>query len=91
MVAHINRALSQSGERLAANPALTAFHLAGPTLSFEVRQTRAAQLAASCRANGILVGVSSPTLRIRIAPPLTIPADQLKTALKVIEKAAESL
>ena len=90
-IAGINSLLSQAGERLAANPALTAFNLAGPTLSLEVRNSRAAELAAACKANGILVGIGSTGRRIRIAPPITIPTDQLKTALKVIEKVAAPL
>ena len=89
MVAQIHSILSHAGERLAANPRLSSFHLAGPTLSLEVRDEGATKLVDACEQQGVLV--SRGGRRVRIAPPVTIPADQLTNALKVLEKAAKTL
>jgi acetylornithine/succinyldiaminopimelate/putrescine aminotransferase len=88
-IAGVNRVLNQAGERLAANPALSAFHLAGPTLSLEVLDGRAGALVAACEANGVLIGQGGR--RVRIAPPITIALDQLRQALTVLEKAATAI
>jgi len=88
-VAEVHAALSRAGERLAANPRLSAFHLAGPTMSLEVRGGRTGDLVQACQAQGVLIGASAN--RVLIAPPITIPADHLSHALKVLEQAAKSL
>jgi len=90
-VAGINLILSQAGESLAANPSLSAFHLAGPTLSLGVRGARAVALAEACHAHGVLVSVGAGSRRLRVAPPVSIQPDQLTQALKVLKKAATSL
>jgi acetylornithine/succinyldiaminopimelate/putrescine aminotransferase len=90
-IVQLNGILSESGERLAANSRLGAFHLAGPTLSLEVRGQRAGELAAACRARGVLVGVSVDGHRVTVAPPLTISPDQLTNAMNVLELAAGAL
>jgi acetylornithine/succinyldiaminopimelate/putrescine aminotransferase len=89
LVAQIHAALGQAGEKLAANPQLSSFHLAGPTLSLEVRNEGAAKLVNACEERGVLVSMSGR--RVRVAPPLTIALDQLTTALKALEKAARTL
>jgi acetylornithine/succinyldiaminopimelate/putrescine aminotransferase len=91
LVVRIFAALSDSVERLAANPFLSAFNLAGPTLSFAVREARAAELVMACRSRGVLVTAAADGHRIKIAPPLTIPRDQLMNALKTLEQVAEML
>jgi acetylornithine/succinyldiaminopimelate/putrescine aminotransferase len=90
-IAPIYAILSQSGERLAANPNLGAFHLAGPTLSFEVYGQRAAELLAACQARGVLVGAGANGRRIVAAPPLTISGDQLTNSMDILEQAAGAL
>ena len=90
-VAQINLILSQTGEKLAANPCLSAFHLAGPTLSLEVRGARANELVEACRAHGVLLSAGTGGRRLRVAPPLSIQPDQLTIALKVLKKAAGAL
>jgi len=90
-IVQLNGILSESGERLAANSRLGAFHLAGPTLSLEVRGQRAGELAAACRARGVLVGTSVDGHRVIIAPPITISPDQLTNAMNILELAAGAL
>jgi acetylornithine/succinyldiaminopimelate/putrescine aminotransferase len=90
-VAQINLILSQTSESLAANPSLSAFHLAGPTLSLEVREARAEALVEACRAQGVLVSAGVGGRRVRVAPPVSIQPDQLTQALKVLKKAAAAL
>jgi Aminotransferase class-III len=90
-VAQIYGVLSKVGERLAANPGLSDFHLGGPTLSFEVRDRRAEELAVACRARGVLMAASADRRRVMIAPPLTISMDQLNTAMGVLEQATGML
>jgi acetylornithine/succinyldiaminopimelate/putrescine aminotransferase len=90
-VAQINLILSQTCEKLAANPCLSAFHLAGPTLSLEVRDARASELVEGCMAHGVLVSAGVGGRRVRVAPPLSIQPDQLTHALKVLKKAAGAL
>jgi len=90
-VAGINQILSHAGETLAANPSLSAFHLAGPTLSLEVRGARAGVVAEACRAHGVLVSAGAGSRRVRVAPPVSIQPDQLTQALKVLKKAAAAL
>jgi acetylornithine/succinyldiaminopimelate/putrescine aminotransferase len=87
-VAEVNFHLSRAGERLASNSRLTAFHLAGPTLSLEVRDGRAERLLHTCEKRGILIGAIGR--RVVIAPPITIPPDHLTHALKVVEQAANT-
>lgn len=88
-VAQIHLRLSQLGERLAANPVLTAFHLAGPTLSLEVRYGRAGELVRACEEKCVLLGTGGG--RVRVAPPTTIPLEQLTNALTIVEQAAGGL
>ena len=88
-VEQINLALGEVGERLAANPRLSSFHLAGPTLSLEVLNGRAMDLVHACEERCVLVGVRGG--RVRLAPPITIPLEQLASALKVVEQAAVGL
>jgi acetylornithine/succinyldiaminopimelate/putrescine aminotransferase len=87
----INGILGEAGERLAANARLGAFHLAGPTLSLEVRDQRGAELAAACQARGVLLGEGRDGRRVMIAPPLTISSDQLTNAMYVLELVAGEL
>jgi acetylornithine/succinyldiaminopimelate/putrescine aminotransferase len=90
-IAQVHSILSQSCERLAANPSLSDFHLAGPTLSFGVRGERAAKLVKACEARCVLVSAGGGAQRVRVAPPITIPPDQLTHALNILEQAASSL
>jgi acetylornithine/succinyldiaminopimelate/putrescine aminotransferase len=90
-VTQIHSTLSQASERLAANPRLSAFHLAGPTLSLEVRSGRAAQLVQACEERCVLVSAGSRGRRVRVAPPITIPPDQLAHALNLFEQAVNTL
>jgi acetylornithine/succinyldiaminopimelate/putrescine aminotransferase len=78
-------------ERLAPNPDLSAFHLAGPTLSFAVRDRCGPQVIRKCEERGVLIFGGAAGHRIRIAPPITIPEEQLTAALTIIEEAANSL
>jgi acetylornithine/succinyldiaminopimelate/putrescine aminotransferase len=78
-------------ERLALNPALSAFHLAGPTLSLAVRDGRALEVVRKCEERGVLIFGGAGGQRIRIAPPITIPEEQLVAALAIIEEAVNSL
>lgn len=89
-VEQIHSILSQAGERLAANPRLCSFHLAGPTLSLEVRDGRAGELVKACEERCVLVGWGGGG-RVRIAPPTTIPLEQLTSALKIVDQAADGL
>jgi acetylornithine/succinyldiaminopimelate/putrescine aminotransferase len=88
-VEQIHLALSKVGERLAANPRLSSFHLAGPTLSLEVLDGKAMDLVHACEERCVLVGVGGG--RVRLAPPTTIPMEQLTSALKIVEQAAAGL
>jgi acetylornithine/succinyldiaminopimelate/putrescine aminotransferase len=90
-IAVVHAALAKSVERLAGNPDLSAFHLAGPTLSLAVRDGRGPDVVRKCEDRGVLIFGGGGGQRIRIAPPITIPADQLATALKIVEEAADSL
>jgi acetylornithine/succinyldiaminopimelate/putrescine aminotransferase len=90
-IAAVHTILAQAVERLAANPALSAFHLAGPTLSFEVRDGRAAQIVRASEDRGVLVFGGGGGRRVRLAPPITIPLDQLTNALQIVEEAAAAL
>ena len=90
MVARIHAILGQTGEALAANPCLSDFHLAGPTLSLEVSDERAGELALGCEESGVLIGLGGKR-RVCIAPPVTIFPEQLVTALKAVKKAAAAL
>lgn len=87
----IHLLLGKTGVKLAANPIFSSFHLAGPTLSFEVRGARAAELVLGCEARGVLVSAGTGGRRVRVAPPLTIALDQLKVALKLVVQAAMEL
>jgi acetylornithine/succinyldiaminopimelate/putrescine aminotransferase len=88
-VEQIHLALGKVGERLAANPRLSSFHLAGPTLSLEVLDGKAMDLVHACEERCVLVGVGGG--RVRLAPPTTIPMEQLTSALKIVEQAAAGL
>jgi acetylornithine/succinyldiaminopimelate/putrescine aminotransferase len=88
-VAQIHSLLSDTGEKLAANPSLSDLHLAGPTLSLGVRDGRAAELVRRCEERGVLLSFAGR--RVRISPPVTIPIDQLTNALNVLEQAAKGL
>ncbi len=90
-IAVIHGLLAESVEKLAGNPILCQFHLAGPTLSFEVRNSRATEIIRKCEEAGVLVFRDATGQRIRIAPPITIPKEQLTAALEIIESAAGSL
>ena len=91
LITEIHSLMSKTGVKLAANPILSSFHLAGPTLSFEVRDARAAELVLACEARGVLVSAGAGGRRVRVAPPLTIARDQLKLALKQVVQAAMEL
>jgi len=90
-IAVIHSILAKTVARLARNPALSAFHLAGPTLSFAVRDGRTSQVIGKCEDRGVLVFAGAAGQRIRIAPPITIPEEQLVSALEIIEESANSL
>ena len=91
MIAVVHAALARSVERLAGNPALSAFHLAGPTLSLAVRDGRASEVIRKCEQRGVLIFGGGGGQRIRIAPPITIPEEQLTAALEIIEESTNSL
>jgi acetylornithine/succinyldiaminopimelate/putrescine aminotransferase len=90
-IAVIHGLLADSVEVLARNPALCEFHLAGPTLSLEVRNGRASEVILKCEERGVLVSGEASGRRIRIAPPITIPEDHLTAALEILLQAAHSL
>jgi acetylornithine/succinyldiaminopimelate/putrescine aminotransferase len=90
-IAVIHAALARSVERLATNPDLSAFHLAGPTLSLAVRDNRGHDVIRKCEQRGVLIFGGGGGKRIRIAPPITIPEDQLTAALEIIEESVNSL
>jgi acetylornithine/succinyldiaminopimelate/putrescine aminotransferase len=90
-IAEVHAALARSVERLAGNPDLSAFHLAGPTLSLGVRDGRASEVVRKCEDRGVLIFGGGGGQRIRIAPPITIPVDQLVSALAIIEESVNSL
>ncbi|MGA2535057.1 MAG: aminotransferase class III-fold pyridoxal phosphate-dependent enzyme [Terracidiphilus sp.] len=83
--------LSKTGEKLAAIPRLSSFHLAGPTLSMGVRDGRAAELVLACEARGVLVSVGAGGHRVGVAPPITIAPEQLQVALRMVVQAAKAL
>jgi hypothetical protein len=91
LVTQIHSILSRACEKLAANPSLSDFHLAGPTLSLTVRGERAAELVRACEERCILISAVAGAGRVRVAPPITIPPDQLTHALNILEQAAGSL
>ncbi|WP_200305154.1 aminotransferase class III-fold pyridoxal phosphate-dependent enzyme [Streptomyces adelaidensis] len=65
-------------------------HLTGPTLSFG--HDRAGELVHRCVERGVLVFTGGHDgRRIRVAPPLTIPPEQLASALDLLTEALESL
>jgi acetylornithine/succinyldiaminopimelate/putrescine aminotransferase len=90
-IAVVHGLLAQSVERLAGNPALSQFHLAGPTLSLGVRGGRGPEVIRKCEDRGVLIFGGGGGQRIRIAPPITIPEEQLSSALEIIEHATSSL
>jgi len=90
-IAVVHAALARSVERLACNPDLSAFHLAGPTLSLAVRDGRASDVIRKCEERGVLIFGGGGGQRICIAPPITILEDQLIAALELIEEAVNSL
>jgi acetylornithine/succinyldiaminopimelate/putrescine aminotransferase len=90
-IAIVHATLAETVERLAGNPDLSQFHLAGPTLSFAVRDVRASEVIRKCENRGVLIFGGGAGKRIRIAPPITIPEDQLTAALAIIEDAVNSL
>ncbi len=90
-IAVVHATLAKTVERLARNPALSAFHLAGSTLSFAVRDARAPEVIRNCEQRGVLIFGGAAGQRIRIAPPITIPEEQLTAALAIIEAAVNSL
>ena len=90
-IAVIHGLLAESVEKLARNPALCQFHLAGPTLSLGVRNGRAPEMIRKCEDRGVLIFGGGGGQRIRIAPPITIPEEQLTAALEIIQEAASSL
>jgi acetylornithine/succinyldiaminopimelate/putrescine aminotransferase len=87
----IHTLLSKTAEKLAAIPRLAALHLAGPTLSMEVRDGRAAELILACEARGLLVSAGAGGRRVAVAPPITIAPEQLQVALRLLVQAAKSL
>jgi acetylornithine/succinyldiaminopimelate/putrescine aminotransferase len=90
-IAVVHATLARTVERLAGNPDLSQFHLAGPTLSLAVRDGRASEVVRKCEERGVLISTGGAGKRIRIAPPITIPEDQLTAALIIIEEALNSL
>ncbi|MFB7947228.1 aminotransferase class III-fold pyridoxal phosphate-dependent enzyme [Kitasatospora phosalacinea] len=63
-------------------------HLTGPTLSFEPVHGTARQLVRAAFERGVLPFTGGAHgQRVRIAPPLTIPAEQLDEALRTVEAA----
>jgi acetylornithine/succinyldiaminopimelate/putrescine aminotransferase len=91
LISPIHAQLSKVCEKLAAIPSLSTFHLAGPTLSLQVRGGRAADLALGCEARGVLVSAGADGRRVRLAPPITIAPEQLQGALKMVVQAAKAL
>jgi len=90
-IAIIHGIFAKSVDRLAGNPDLSQFHLAGPTLSLAIRDGRATEVVRKCEERGLLISVGAAGKRIRIAPPITIPEHQLVAALAIIEQAVNSL
>lgn len=89
-IAVVHGTLARTAERLSGNRALSHFHLAGPTLSFGAREGRAEEIVRACERHGVLAFLGGGGSRVRIAPPITIPEEQLASALEVVEAAAAS-
>jgi acetylornithine/succinyldiaminopimelate/putrescine aminotransferase len=91
LITPIFQQLVKLSEKLVSNPNLRDFHLAGPTLSVEVRKGRAAEFVRACEQRGVLVSAGIGGARVSIAPPLTIDSLQLQAALKAVAQAAGKL
>lgn len=64
----------------------------GPTLSFEAGPGLSAEIVARCVAQGVLPFTGGATSnRVRVAPPLTIPHEQLSSALEVLSHVVHSV
>jgi len=85
-IAGVHSILSQTVERMKTSPSLGSFYLAGPTLSFESKDGRAGEIARHCEERGVLVFAGGRGTRVRVAPPITIPHDQLTSALAILEE-----
>lgn len=77
---------------LEVNSNISNIHLTGPTLSFEVTNHRSKGLVHRCAEQGVLIfsgGVHGE--RVRIAPPLTTPIDQLILGTSVLLEQVEAI
>lgn len=83
MIASVAGALTAVVEELAGRDGVVRVHQTGPTLSFALPSpVTARQLVRDCLADGVLVFTGgADSTRIRVAPPLTTPADQLEHGL----------
>lgn len=84
--------LDQVISYLKENNQVKNIHLTGPTLSFELISHRSKELVHRCVDQGVLIfsgGVSGE--RVRIAPPLTTPMEQLVAGTSVILEQLEAM
>jgi 4-aminobutyrate aminotransferase-like enzyme len=84
----VERIMQQFAEELRQQPNVTGIYVTGPTLSFEVLDRKGREVVRECLRSGVITFTGGPEgQRIRVAPPLTIPEESLKEALRVIHDA----
>lgn len=85
LVADVERQLCRASQVLAGVDGLREIHVIGPSLSFEVPMGLGRTIIRRCFGDGVIAFVGGANAqRIRVAPPLTIPASQLVVALETL-------
>jgi 4-aminobutyrate aminotransferase-like enzyme len=88
MAVSLQEKLEQTADALAEAGAARAIHVPGATLSFEPTARPAREVVAAAFRAGVLAFAGGAAgERIRIAPPLTIPGEQLDAGLRVLRDA----
>lgn len=78
----VERELRNAAQILSGQDSLRKIHVTGPTLSFGIPAGLGRAIVRRCFSDGVIAFVGGPNAeRIRVAPPLTIPTDQLAAAL----------
>ncbi|WP_460060574.1 aminotransferase class III-fold pyridoxal phosphate-dependent enzyme [Streptomyces sp. YKOK-I1] len=91
LVAGVERRLRASADTLEALGGVRRVHVTGPTLSFEVPGGLGREVVGRCFLDGVIAFVGGHRgERIRIAPPVTIPPDQLADALNTLTEAVSA-
>ena len=81
--------LAQTADLLEAMTGVVEVHVTGPTLSFATPHAR--EIVETCAQRGVLLFTGSRDGgRVRIAPPLTSPHEQLDWALAMVQDITES-